>query len=398
MDIKQEHIEATAFWSSIAQGDKEVTAVLTFAESRWTTATITAADGSEHAASTYAEHIYINADAIVNDNPQADPTLSPQLQICAILVALQETCTTDNWSYGARLLFDLKKSGINLKRKTIAAFLAQEGSWDTNRSKTDLLTGNFVATGIYCGRLKALCQSLIGKPISQGGDKDGLIATIDENEKLTTHAEVLRKYLTDYGIPYLNSVGSTNAQSRIEAFLEWLGKTDFYEAPCSTRYHLCTEGGLSAHTINVLLQLIWQSLPANKQQIGACVLAAIGHDLCKIGVYKKQYKSKKVYLGENEPAPADSYVKEDQGGRFYWANDIGYTFEDKMPFGHGRKSAYMLMGFFPEIDESVFCAVDGHMGSPETNPNYLKQFSECPLALNLHLADTVASCLLECEL
>lgn len=392
MDIKQEHIEATAFWNSIAQGDKEVSAVLAFAESRWASATIEAADGSKHAASTYAEHIYINADAIVNDNPEADPSLSPQLQICAILVALQETCSSDSWSYGARLLFDLKKSGVNLKRKTIAALLAQEGSWESNRNKTDLMTGNFVATGIYCGRLKALCQSLIGKPVTQGGDKDGLITAIEENEKLTTHAEVLRKYLTDYGIPYLDSVGTTNAQARIDAFLEWLGKTDFYEAPSS---HLSVEGGLSAHTINVLLQLIWQSLPANKQQIGACVLSAIGHDLCEVGVAKKEYKSKKVYLGETEPAPTESCVMEDQGGRFYWANAIGYTYEDRMPFGHGRKSAYMLMGFFPEIDETVFCAVDGHTGSPETNPNYLKQLSECPLALNLHLADTVASCLLE---
>ena len=36
-----------------------------------------------------------------------------------------------------------------------------------------------------------------------------------------------------------------------DKLLEWLSDSDFFTAPASTRYHLATEGGLCAHSVNV---------------------------------------------------------------------------------------------------------------------------------------------------
>ena len=396
MDATQRNQEAVSFWEAACANDN-VKALYAFAEQHWADATIKTPDGQEHSAARYAQYIYACADLIVNEAPQETPELTEQLQLCAIMVALEECCFKNNWTYGSKLLYSLKKAGIKLDRTVIAGFLAQEGTWNSNRSKGDLLAGNVVAVGIYCGKLSALCRAMTGSSITDGGRKEDLIETVKLGEEMTKPDEILTKYMTEYGISYLESLGVKDAEDRIGKFLRWLLRTDFYYAPCSTRYHLSIEGGLAAHTINVMMQLIWLTLPANKQQIGACVMAAIGHDLCKIGVYNKQYKAKKMYLGENEPAPAGAFVKEDQGGRFYWADDTFYTFEDAMPFGHGRKSAYMLIVFFPEIDEAVFCAIDGHMADPDQNPAYLHQLAEHALALNLHIADTLATCLMETD-
>ena len=144
------------------------------------------------------------------------------------------------------------------------------------------------------------------------------------------------------------------------------------------------------------MQTLWLTLPATKNQIGACVLAAIGHDLCKIGCYNKQTKNKKIYLSAEEVPPAGVQVKQDKGGNFYWAEDFYYEFKDSMPFGHGRKSAYILKSFFPKIGEDVFGAVDAHMGDASVNSMFMLQMAETPLAMNLHIADVLATYLDEC--
>ena len=224
-----------------------------------------------------------------------------------------------------------------------------------------------------------------------GGTEEAL-EKIEVQQELKTPEEIIGYYLETFAVPYLESVGAVDAAKQIAAFQKYLAQqSDFYTAPCSTKYHLNRDGGLVEHTLNVLMQMLWLTLPATKQQLGACVLAAIGHDLCKVGVYKKQYKSKKIYIAEGDDIPEAAFVKEDAGGRFYWGDDWYYEFKDAMPFGHGRKSAYILMGFFPEIGADVFSAVDGHMGDASVNAYFMQQFAETPMALNLHIADVLAT-------
>lgn len=341
----------------------------------------------------------INIDATMLMQPNDDEL--NHIICCALMVAAEECfyAHDSGWSYGARQLFDIKKAGINLPRPVIAAFLAQEGTWANNRSKKELLEGNMVAVSIYCARLRSLCRHLLNLTATCGKEED--VAPIFGGcEAMGTekYDEIIAHFLLEYAVPYLESCGSKNAMQQVAAFQHYLkAGSDFYIAPSSTKYHLCKDGGLAEHTVNVLCELIRLTVPATKEELGACVLAAIGHDLCKIGVYKKQFKSKKVYISEGDQIPEAAFIKTDGGGSFYWADSFFYEFSDSMPFGHGRKSAYMLMGFFPEIGAEVYSAVDAHMGDVTATPKFMELYSENLLALNLHLADVISACITEIE-
>ena len=70
-----------------------------------------------------------------------------------------------------------------------------------------------------------------------------------------------------------------------------------------------------------------------------------------------------------------------------------YTFEDKLPLGHGEKSVIMLMKFIElNIDETM--AIRWHMGGwDESAQGYVggkaisTAFAAYPLAVLLHMAD-----------
>lgn len=404
--LKNERSTGSSFWKALLPSeapdapasclDQTSISILKFAEKHLDEGTVLDVYGSEHNASYYAMCLFVTADKLVNEKKEdgkTDLTLTNQIFQCAHLVALEESYYAKmepRGSYGSRLLFNMRRAGIKLPRPLIAAFLAQEGTWSTNRSKNDLMDGNTVAVAIYCSRLTTLCRSLLGLSNSLPGNEEAL-KTIEVNANLETTEDVIRYYLENFAISYLEAAGSKNAKEEVETFLTYLKKTDFFSAPCSTKYHMSVPGGLTTHSINVMMQLLWLTLPATKQQLGGCVLAALGHDLCKIGVYKANSKNKKFYITEGMDVPAGVTVKEDNSGQFYWGQETYYEFKDSMPFGHGRKSAYLLQGFFPEISYELFAAVDGHMGEPEM----MQLYSENILALNLHIADMLASNLIE---
>lgn len=396
----------SSFWRSLLPSDEPNApascldqtsiSILQFAEKHLDEGTVLDVHGEEHNSSYYAMCLFVTADSLVNEKKEdgsTDMALTNQIIQCSLLVALEESYYANlkpHGSYGSRLLFDMRRAGIKLSRPLIAAFLAQEGTWDSNRSKGDLMDGNTVAVAIYCSRLTTLCRSLLGLSNSLSGNEEAL-KTIEVNAKLETTEDVIRYYLENFAVSYLEAAGSKNAKDEIETFLAYLKKTDFYSAPCSTKYHLSRVGGLSEHSINVMMQLLWLTLPATKQQLGGCVLAGLGHDLCKIGIYKANAKNKKIYITEGMEIPPAAFIKKDNGGKFYWGQDVYYEFKDSMPFGHGRKSAYLLQGFFPEISYELYAAVDGHMGEPEM----MQIYSENVLALNLHIADMLATNLVE---
>lgn len=396
--MKEETSSAQSYWLGILDSsdnhpsvmDDTTKAIHAFAAPLLEKATVKDAYGNPHSAYWYAMCLYVMSDDELV-NKRHDPAISNYLAQCAFMVALEEGCYhASTWSYGSQLLFEMKKAGIRFSRPLISAFLAQEGDWNSNRSKGDLLEGNIIAVGIYCARLCVLCYSLRGSCV--GNTHGEALEKIEITQELATLDDIFGYYLNEFAVPYLESVGSKNAKQQVEAFRTFLRQqSDFYTAPCSTKYHLCRDGGLAEHTNHVLMHLLWLTLPATVESLGACVLAAIGHDLCKVGVYKKQYKSKKIYLAENEPAPEAAFIKTDGGGNFYWADSFYYEFSDSMPFGHGRKSAYILLSFFPEIGADVYSAVDGHMADPNASKDYLKQFGENTLGLNLHIADALAT-------
>ncbi|MFW5793909.1 MAG: HD domain-containing protein [Bacillota bacterium] len=161
-------------------------------------------------------------------------------------------------------------------------------------------------------------------------------------------------------------------------------KSDFFEAPCSTRFHLSVPGGLVKHSINVFECLkAYLERPRVKEiykmEYSDETIAIVGllHDLCKINVYQKTIRNKK-----------------DESGK--WIQVPAYGFEDDLPYGHGEKSVYIISGFMKLTRDEAF-AIRYHMGfsGVEEAYNVGKAFSLYPLAFALSTADMEATYFLE---
>lgn len=186
--------------------------------------------------------------------------------------------------------------------------------------------------------------------------------------------EIYRKYITRPGA---------------EELLAYLEKADFFTAPASGRYHLSVPGGLCQHSINVYEQLrdqyehflkknpeFTELTPEQEETIAICGLL---HDLCKINFYVPVKKSRKT--GRNLP-----------NGKPEWEDYWGYDIEDKLPYGHGEKSVYIVSGFMRLTREEAF-AIRFHMGAWQEGEarNAGSAFEMYPLALYTHIADMLAT-------
>ena len=155
-----------------------------------------------------------------------------------------------------------------------------------------------------------------------------------------------------------------------DKLLEWLEKTDFFTAPASTRFHLCREGGLLEHSMNVFNRL--DSDDYSKETIAICGLL---HDVCKANFYKTEMRNVKV--------------------KGTWEQQPYYTVDDQLPYGHGEKSVYIISGFMKLTREEAM-AINWHMGGFDERVkggSYALSgaFEKYPLALHLHIADMQAT-------
>lgn len=171
-----------------------------------------------------------------------------------------------------------------------------------------------------------------------------------------------------------------------DKLLEYLtsSKSDFFTAPASTRYHSAYEGGLAQHSLNVYhcmkdymaRERVAQvyGLTASEETIA---VTALLHDICKVNFYKTDYRNS----------------KNDQG---VWEKVPYYTIDDKLPYGHGEKSVYIISGFMRLSRDESF-AIRYHMGfsGNEDKNNVGRAFELFPLAFALSTADMEASYFLE---
>ena len=164
----------------------------------------------------------------------------------------------------------------------------------------------------------------------------------------------------------------------IDKLMAWLEtKTDFYVSPASTRFHGAYEGGLCEHSVNVYYALK-RYYEAGKNQYGwdydeeTLAVVALFHDFCKINCYSIEMRNKKVD-GQWEQVPL-------------------YFFDDRLPYGHGEKSQYIVSGFMNLSREESF-AIRYHMGFSGDEPknNVGKTFEMFPLAFALSVADMEAT-------
>ena len=171
-----------------------------------------------------------------------------------------------------------------------------------------------------------------------------------------------------------------------DALLDYLSqKSDFFTAPASARFHGAYAGGLCEHSLNVYHCLTAylerervQELYGLEVSPESAAIAALLHDLCKIGCYKAGTRN----------------VKDDATGR--WEKVPTFFYEDKLPYGHGEKSVYIISGFMRLTREEAM-AIRWHMGfSGDEDKRLVGQaLEQYPLAFALSVADMEATYFLE---
>lgn len=173
-----------------------------------------------------------------------------------------------------------------------------------------------------------------------------------------------------------------------DALLDYLeNKSDFFTCPASAKYHGAYEGGLCDHSLNVYHCLVdYLARERVRELYGietgpeSVAIAALLHDLCKIGCYKVSTRN----------------VKNDATG--VWAKVPFYQYDDPLPYGHGEKSVYIISGFM-KLTRQEAMAIRWHMGFSGTEDSRLvgQALEQYPLAFALSVADMEATYFLEGE-
>ena len=186
---------------------------------------------------------------------------------------------------------------------------------------------------------------------------------------------------------FLDIYRSTITREGADKLLEYLDSRacDFFTAPASARYHSAYEGGLLRHSLNVYdcLQNYLDrervrevyGLEPDKESVA---IVSLLHDICKVNTYK----------------PGTRNVKDENG---VWRQVPSYEYDDRLPYGHGEKSVYIISGFLRLTREEAF-AIRYHMGfssATDDSRNVGASFELFPMAFALSVADMEATYFLE---
>lgn len=161
-------------------------------------------------------------------------------------------------------------------------------------------------------------------------------------------------------------------------------KSDFFVSPASTRYHGAYKGGLLEHSLNVYHNLkAYLSRERCKEVYHmdysdeSVAICALLHDLCKMNFYTTDYRNAKQPDGSWEKVPF-------------------YKVSDRLPYGHGEKSVFLIQ-FFMHLHTEEAMAIRWHMGfsGPEDANTVGRALEMYPLAFALHVADMEATYFLE---
>ena len=187
------------------------------------------------------------------------------------------------------------------------------------------------------------------------------------------------------------------ARPGADKLMDYIRKSDFYTAPASTKYHLACEGGLLQHSLNVLDALRGILAPVTKEDGTAAweyriagkaiatipdesvIIMALLHDICKTYFYGTSTRN----------------VKNEQTGR--WEKMPFYTVNDRMPLGHGPKSAMIIKQYTSLTNQEMY-AIWHHMGFNGDRDNDAavgQSIEQYPAVLALQTADMMASRFME---
>ena len=173
-----------------------------------------------------------------------------------------------------------------------------------------------------------------------------------------------------------------------DALLDYLeNKSDFFTCPASAKFHGAYAGGLCDHSLNVYHCLVDYLARDRVQELyglevppESVAIAALLHDLCKIGCYKAGTRN----------------VKNEVTGQ--WEKVPTFFYEDPLPYGHGEKSVYIISGFM-KLTRQEAMAIRWHMGFSGSEDSRLvgQALEQYPLAFALSVADMEATYFLEGE-
>ena len=168
-----------------------------------------------------------------------------------------------------------------------------------------------------------------------------------------------------------------------DKLLAWIESSDFFTAPASTRFHLSSPGGLLEHSLHVFERM--KAICANEATITpgfnepsmeTIAVCGLLHDICKANFYAVAMRNR----------------KNDQGR---WEQYPFYVVDDKLPYGHGEKSVYIISGFM-RLSREEAMAIRWHMGFSDNDfqgggYSVGNAFEKFPLAVLLHIADLQAT-------
>lgn len=168
-----------------------------------------------------------------------------------------------------------------------------------------------------------------------------------------------------------------------DKLLAWIESSDFFTAPASTRFHLSSPGGLLEHSLHVFERM--KAICANEATITpgfnepsmeTIAVCGLLHDICKANFYAVEMRNR----------------KNDQGR---WEQYPFYVVDDKLPYGHGEKSVYIISGFM-RLSREEAMAIRCHMGFSDNDfqgggYSVGNAFDKFPLAVLLHIADLQAT-------
>lgn len=161
----------------------------------------------------------------------------------------------------------------------------------------------------------------------------------------------------------------------MKELMDFLEKSDYYEAPASTKYHGAYKCGLIEHSYKVY-EILKEKIEYHKLDVSeeTLILVTLLHDLCKVNFYKTDYRNAKNAKGEWEKVPY-------------------YTIDDTIPYGHGEKSVMMITEYMKLTPEEKY-SIRWHMGYTEPKENYNAigaSYTKYPIALLTHEADLEAT-------
>lgn len=185
----------------------------------------------------------------------------------------------------------------------------------------------------------------------------------------------------DYRKEFISIYKENIKREGADKLLDWILSTDFFDAPASIRFHSAHVGGLCEHCVKVykrfkriLICEFGQDYQKyfDDESVAVCALL---HDLCKINFYKTEMRNVKV----------DGV----------WEQKPFYIVDDKLPYGHGEKSVYIINGFMRLTREEAII-INWHMGEFDARVkggsySLVDAYYKYPITLLFHTADIFAT-------